>query len=281
MVVSYLGRGIAHELAGEPCQDAIRWRISEHGALVMALSDGAGRARWAKEAAQWCTEAVTHFFSGMPLASFAALPEEEGGALLLDRCRASLQRVREELVEADIRHFSATVVFAVADGERLLVGNLGDGMAVVLEDSGKVVLDFRPESGPMGGNSTWFVTSSGAEQHLRMRLLDRSADRAEFLALTSDGILEMLSGRGDGDPIQTIRELWSYIRSGDLDGEDALADALNQMAELTDERMDDWSMLLWWPEGEIQEESRGPVCRSMLQEEEEKYGIAGNREPED
>lgn len=278
MVVSYLGRGIAHELAGKPCQDAVNWCVSDHGDIVMALSDGAGTARRAKEAAQGIVETVTEFFCGMPLADFTLLSADQRRSLLLDSCRASLLRIRESAEETDIRQFSATFVFAVVSDTQLLVGNLGDGLAVVLEESGRLCLDFGPEAGLTGGNSTWFVISPDAEQHLRMQVLERSAERVDFLALTSDGIWELLCGRGDGDPVRTIRELRDYVRSGDLDGDDALADILNQMAELTDERMDDWSVVLWYAEGETAGSKWEPVCRSMLREENDKYGIPESAE---
>lgn len=279
MVISYLGRGIAHELAGEPCQDALGQRICGDGTIVMALSDGAGSARWAGEAARAITAAVTEFFCGTALSELTALPAEQIGTMLLESCRNVLRTIQEARQEPDIRQFSATVVFAAVSQTQILVGNLGDGMAAVLDDCGGTLLELGPEAGPMGGNSTWFVISPGAQQHLRIGVLDRSVDRPELLVLTSDGLRDLLWSRGDGDPLKTVRELWDLVRSGDLDGDDALADILNQMAELTDERMDDWSMLLWCAKGETADREWSPVCRSMLREEEEKYGIPASTEP--
>ncbi len=273
MVVHYLGRGIAHDLTGTPCQDALNGCRAENGSLILVLSDGAGGARRGGVAARSIVDTVTDFFRRMPLAEFLALPEECAGMMLLETCNGELRKLAKAMGEPDLRQFSATLAFTVLADGKLLVGHLGDGMALVLDDVGEAILYSAPDRGSAEGNSTWFTISPAALEHLRMRVPECDAERLGLLALTSDGPMDMLAGRGDGNPAKTIRELFGYIQCGELCSNADLADVLNQMAEVTWERMDDWAVVLWSPQGDFEEFPLGRVCYSMLREEEKKYGI--------
>lgn len=270
MVISYLGRGIAHERSGEACQDAIGGCRTDHGDWIIVLSDGAGEARYATEAAQLTVEAATDYLYQYTMEELTAHLLQHTQALL-EACTAKLRNMQCQLCEPDLQHFSATLIFAVIGREQILIGHLGDGMAVVLNDTGQTVLYSRPEQGAGGGNTTFFTVSPEAPEKLRSYVIDRSKARADLLALTSDGPLEMFAGRGGGDPVNTVRELWDYAHNIGLNSTRNLADVLDQMAEITIERMDDWSVVVWCTaEGEEMLPVNQVPC-SMLEEEERKY----------
>lgn len=278
MVVAYLGKGISHELDGAPCQDALGGCRAQNGNLILVLSDGAGRARRGGLASRSIVDTVINFFGRMPLAEFLAIPEGAAGKTLLDACNGELRKLAKAMQEPDLRQFSATLAFAVLADGKLLVGHLGDGLSLVLDDMGETMLYCAPDRGSAGGNSTWFTVSPTASERLCLKVLEADGRQPALLALTSDGPMDMLCGRGDGDAVETVRELLGYIRCGELRSDADLADVLNQMAEITQERMDDWSVVLWSPYGDHEDLPMDGVCHSMLREEEEKYGIGESEE---
>lgn len=268
-ILSYLGRGIMHEYRDLPCQDALGCRQADNGNVIAVLSDGAGSARYAAEAAQATVEAVLDHFSAVPLT--AEEPLETLRASVLRTCRERLMDLWEQLGEPDIRHLSATLLFAVSSRERMLLGHLGDGMLTVLDRSGAILLDSPPEHRDGQANATYFVISPWGRQHLRLYSLDLSASPVDFLVMTSDGSWDMFKNRGSGDPVATVREFQQYVNEMDIASNADLADVLNQMAEVAVERMDDWSVLMWSTSAEGTVADAPPTVVSMLREEEEKH----------
>jgi hypothetical protein len=190
--------------------------------------------------------------------------------VLLHACRSRLEQLRQAYHEQDIRHFCATLVFAVISDAQVIAGSLGDGFLAVLNDDGDPVLVLEPDRPYKESRTTYFVVSHDAHAHLRLRVLPASAD-AVFVAMLSDGSYTMFSNRGNYDPIATVREVQYYIDKGDIADDEDLADAIDQMAEYPYERLDDWSVLVWSARTErVVSDSVIPV-RSMLSSEEQKY----------
>lgn len=267
-ILGYLGTGIAHEREGIPCQDAIAAKRCANGCTVLALSDGAGSARHAQQAARSCAEAVVSLFGETALADFLQLEPAEQKQRILSACRDKISLLPEFSLEDAPEQYAATLLFLVRDETRLLLGHIGDGAAFAADAQGRCVFVSEPEN-LEGTNRTFFVSSPGAAEHLRLTVLDRQESGAQAVLLTSDGTRLMLRGRGGGDAKKTAEELLSYIQNGQVSDNAQLADVLRQMAELPCERLDDWSVLILSEAGEGQEELPPPV--SMLAEEEEKY----------
>lgn len=267
MLLSYYGWGIAHEQTGLPCQDALVGFRTANGTTVLAISDGATEAKYALTASKLTVQTVAAFFERMTLDEFLAMPRQLGAQLLLEECFDCLVKAADDQEEPDLRHYSATLVFAVIGPERILVGNLGDGCAVALDEQGNVLLDSCGDPNKGRGNVPTFTISESAEQNLRLYVLDRAETPVDYLVLTSDGPTEMLRNRSGGDLIATVRELWGYtVRQGMTDNA-IFEDVIEQMAEVPLERMDDWSMLIWGPgipEGEVRPDTQP---HSMLHNE--------------
>ena len=277
-VLSYLGRGIAHERAGIPCQDALSHRICENGNWVMALADGAGSARWAAEAAQSNVHAIMEYFDTFSLVEFADMEPQLRSQTLAEVCMACLKDLQQKLEEPDLRHLSATLVFAVVSQAYILLGHLGDGMAVALDAQGNTVLYSGPEQVDGNERATYFTSSAGAAGHLRLHLLERSKNNVDHIVLTSDGAYDMFRNRGSGDPLATVRELQHYVNQQGMAKNHELADVLNQMAEIAVERMDDWSVVVWSEAAEHTCQLPPALPHSMLEDEQEKYAAQNDEE---
>lgn len=267
MLLSYYGWGIAHEQAGVPCQDALVGFRTKNGTTILAISDGASEAKYAQTASKLTVQTVAAFFERMTLDAFLAKPRQLAAEMLLEECFDCLEKACAEQGEPDLRHYSATLAFAVIEPERVLVGNLGDGCAVALDERGNVLLDSCGDPNKVRGNVPTFTVSESAEQNLRLYVLDRTETPVDYLVLTSDGPAEMLRNRSGGDLIATVRELWGYtIEQGMTCGE-VFVDVLEQMAEVPLERMDDWSILIWGPGAPESAAAVETEPHSMLQAE--------------
>lgn len=272
-VIAYLGRGIGHERAGAPCQDAVRWRVCEDGKAVMALSDGAGSAEFAKEAAELTAQSVLDFFLSVPLADFLAREETEQKADVLRAVRDALERHPSYRPES-AGQFSATLLFAVAEGGRVLFGHLGDGAAYAEDPAGQLVHESEPDKRGEGG--TYFGVSPEAPR--RLRLAVRDAGGIAGAVLLSDGPYAMFRNRGGGAAGETARELMDYARENRLTCRAHLRDALKQMAEYPGERLDDWSVLLFAPDQDAEPDPPELETVSMLDEETAKYQSGGKED---
>lgn len=268
MLLSYYGWGIAHEQAGVPCQDAMVYCKAENGSTILVISDGASEAKQARVASTLTVQTVAAFFERTTLDAFLNMPHQLAVQTLLEECIECLENASIEQGEPDLRQYSATLVFAVIDPERVLVGNLGDGCAVALDNRGNVLLDSCGDPSKGRKNVPTFTISETAEQNLRLYVLDRTETPVDYLVLTSDGPVDMLSNRSGGNLIATVRELWGYTTQNGMTSSEVFEDVLEQMAEVPLERMDDWSMLVWGPGAPGDDPAfAAKAPRSMLQAE--------------
>ena len=275
-ILGYLGTGIAHERGGLPCQDAIGARSCENGNTVLALSAGASSSLFAREAARSHVEAVIGLFASVPLSAFLGLDVPEQKRRILAACREGLARLAGSEALFHAPDYAATLLLCVDDGERLLLGHLGDGALFAADENGETVFVSSPENAPEGASRTFFVSFPNAEEHLRLTSLRRGERSVSRVLLMSDGPCAMFQGRG-GSLQATAAELLLYVRQGLIETNSQLADVLRQMAELPCERLDDWSLLILDTPGEAAEPLPEPV--SMLAEEEEKYAERTGTEP--
>ena len=235
-IISYRGLGISHERRGMPCQDAVEGRAAKNGNWILALSDGAGQARFAEEAARATVESVTEFFENRELSAFLKMEDVAGKREILRAVREALENLsgfRSEMVE----QFAATVLFAVTDTKNALFGHLGDGAIFAMDDSGALVFESKPEN--QKKNATYFAVSQRAEKHFRLTRIP--AENISSMLLISDGPYRMFRDRGEGEASATALELMGYAHDKRITDESRLSDALNQMAEVPAERP--WSTM--------------------------------------
>jgi hypothetical protein len=261
-LLNYLGWGIAHERQGIPCQDVIGYATHENGNVVAVLSDGAGGAAWAREAAQANVDGVLEYFRDTSAARFREMEQAAAARELLEACVTRLRQLALDLGGCRSSDLSATLLFALWDGCVLTLGHLGDGMLLALDTSGNRSL-FSPPEHPAGDNrGSWFTVSPMAEAHLRLYHLD--ADRAGAFLMTSDGAYGMLRDRGGAAEAAGV--LAELARSGEIHTSQHLAELMYQIAPRPEERLDDWSFFIGCPGVEIRSDALQPPV-SMLREE--------------
>ena len=239
-IIQYLGRGVYHEDNDIPCQDRVRYCYAGNGNIILALSDGCSSARFAEIAAETNVETVIRLFSEIPLRDFLSLDLTSGNII---------EPILEAMKKRDPRHFkkdpydfSATLLFVVTDGSDILVGHLGDGNVLCVQEDGTEAF-YSEEENAGAADRTYFTVSDDAKAHLRLSLLH--ARDVRNIVLYSDGPQKMLWYRGDKDIKKAAMALTERVRSGEITDCAGLADALAGMtSDSMYQLMDDWSMLI-------------------------------------
>lgn len=237
----------------------------------MALSDGATSARYAREAAGATVKGIIQYFEEHTLEDFLALDPEEQKQTILSHVLHCLVLQARESGCSDPREFSATMLFLVNDGRKVICGHLGDGAVFLADSDNNIVYTSAPDNVEGSSTRTYFTVTADAAQHLRITELDVSADKVSQALMTSDGAYLMFYNRGGRDPSRTAGELLSYVNSGEITSNEDLRDAISQMAEIASERLDDWSVIICSDREEPSAAAK-PEPVSMLAEELEKYG---------
>lgn len=260
--------GIAHQREALPCQDMLGHRCCENGNRVLAVSDGAGSARFAREAANTNVNALLDYFERVPLTDFLNKENECRVREILDACIDTLIDCSGEHENSMLADFAATLIFFVSNGESWAAGHLGDGYLLVQDAGGEVLLSSEPENAGRS-NRTYFTLSPDAADHLHITCRAADTPVPDLILMTSDGISPMFRTRRGSD-YETAAEILQYVRQGYIRNNADLADALNQMVIYPIDRIDDWSVLIWSNPERFDAYAPAPVV-SMLEVEENRF----------
>jgi Protein phosphatase 2C len=188
--VTASAKGRRHQSSGEPCEDIVG-RVFHKGIYVVALADGAGSARLARDGATIAVDAALSYLKRnfRPLAS---APSEQGGKRVIAHIRGAMERAANTrgVLLADL---ACTLLFAANDGRTLLVGQLGDGRVAVRNvETNNWQSVHEPTRGEYA-NETCFITSSNyAEKFALARYETRHVNAC---ILMSDGAEASLFNR--------------------------------------------------------------------------------------
>jgi hypothetical protein len=177
-----------------PCQDAHAYRVLPGEAILVAVADGAGTAEHSAKGAQWAVDQVMAAFLG------AALPRDEPGWSSLmrgvfARAREAVERLAE-VESAELRLFASTLICAVATGELLAVGQIGDGIVVARAPDGSLFAATEPQRGEYA-NETLFLTMPGALDQIQVKVYPQPV---RALAAMSDGLTRLAIVVAENDP---------------------------------------------------------------------------------
>jgi hypothetical protein len=173
--------GAVHQGDGVDCQDAALVDFSAKGALIAAISDGAGSTRHGAEGAQIATRAFC--FSAAHLLQrkrVADLDEKSAREIVED-----VERHLEQAAAASgipLAEYSCTLLGVLADENDAVFLQIGDGAAVYHADALQVA--FWPEDSEFI-NVTQFVTGVDAQKQLRFH---RVGGPIRHVALFTDGL---------------------------------------------------------------------------------------------
>lgn len=235
-------RGRGHKKRGIECQDFAECRWVSAETLVLALSDGAGSAKFAREASRSNVEAVLELFSKISLEAFLRLPEVKQKEAILEACLEKLKKCAEDNQDLDKRQYSATLLFAVINEAYIYYGHLGDGAVHLTDQEGKSCFYSPPDNGETN-RSTFFTVSTDALEHLRVTVVDRKTHDISMVLMMSDGPELMFGDRGFGNPIETAEEIAPFLVNGEVENDGEFEELLDEMTELESEKSDDWSLL--------------------------------------
>jgi serine/threonine protein phosphatase PrpC len=208
-VVGAAVEGISHQKLGLPCQDALDYRITPGGALLVALADGAGSAQRADLGARCAVDAALEALS----VGLEEVSGQDADALedlvqnAFEAARCGLELLAEE-EQQDLRDFASTLTCAVVLPDRLAIGQLGDGAIVVRDEEGNYFTATRAQRGEYA-NETYFLSQEDALEHLEIVVIDGPV---QALAAMSDGLTRLALKMPSYEPhVPFFQPLFAYI----------------------------------------------------------------------
>jgi Protein phosphatase 2C len=181
-VVAASVTGEAHLKQGKGNEDAFCLASCLDGALVLAVSDGAGSAKCGAEGAELATTYVLEFLSEIELPT----TEESWQALM----QGTVQHVHNALEihattqEKDIKDFSCTLLVAVLTPSHIAALQIGDGAIVGM--NGETITRLTRATHGEYASETVFVTSQDYLRSFSCVVL--SSENLTGLALLTDGL---------------------------------------------------------------------------------------------
>ncbi len=235
-ILNFIGKGIYHQDKGMPCQDSLLSSY-ENGRAVLALSDGCGSSSFSHIASDIIVRAVKDFFGGREL---SADSETKGG--LIEFINHRLREKAEELSLRDMQELLATLIFAVQEGDRLLVGQIGDGALMCFDEEGRCVYFSAPENSG-AKNRTYFINSASAYDKLRMELTDCAGIRN--IILFTDGPQRFFENQINTNLKAAVSEIVGKVRSQEIATEAQLKNYIHEIfGENIYDVYDDWSLIV-------------------------------------
>jgi len=182
--------GRKHLKDNQTCQDAVSTYYSTRLAVV-ALSDGAGSAKFSALGAQLAAQTICKTLR----ASFRRLGSSNADTVSLVLFKAVYNAIEHAALKkgVEVRDLACTLLFSATDGRRVLLGQLGDGIVATSNTGDKSwqrVFDL-PKREYL--NLTPLITGPSSHNHLQTCWTDTT--KVSSVALMSDGAAESLHQR--------------------------------------------------------------------------------------
>lgn len=236
-VVGASVQGTSHQAADVECQDAHAYTALSNGDLIVAVADGAGSAPRGQEGARLATDHIVAWLGEVLQVEYPQDRHEWVGLMA-----AAMREAREALYERAIQHetpvrvFSTTLTCAVATAECLVVGHIGDGVAIIKDAMGHYEVVARPQRGEYA-NEAAFLTMPNALDYIEVALLSQSI---EALALSTDGLLRLATKLPNFDPFPPFfRPLFDFTTQAEDLSQAEIALAQFLASERVCQRTDD------------------------------------------
>lgn len=180
--------GTSHRARAAGRQDAFASRALPDGTLILAVADGAGSAPRSAEGATRAAEHVVHSLRRMILKRCPQTDADWERVIWRACLNARLSVLAlARFARRPPRDFATTLTCAVLTDERLIVGQVGDGLAVVRDVGGVLHAPVRPSRGEYA-NETAFLTMPGMTHALQVVV---TPVRGQAVAVTTDGLLRL------------------------------------------------------------------------------------------
>jgi len=222
--------GTSHQKRSQPCQDAWAATIRDDGFLLVAVADGAGSAARSRDGATCAVEAAIAYLANLTfpdLTNQQTCDKEEPDLeptwepLLREALTTAKTAVVEQAEAAGLppRDYASTLILLVASPAGVAVAQIGDGAAVMMDESGTLMALTQPQQGEYA-NQTTFLTSEGAIAQAEISL---QPIPAQGIALFSDGLQRLALQMPEGTPHNGFfSPLFQFINQDlELDGANA------------------------------------------------------------
>jgi Protein phosphatase 2C len=189
--------GTSHISSAKDCEDAIRFKTATlpdgEQALICFVSDGAGSAKYAKEAAETAVGKALEA-SELLLAQNA---EIDTGHLIqiAETIYGALEALAVER-QAPLNDFSCTFLGALILPRRACFLQIGDGAIVRADDTGFYSTLWWPHNGEYQNTTTFLIDDRGFG-NLQTRIIE---ERIDEIAIFSDG-LQMLALNNESESV--------------------------------------------------------------------------------
>jgi hypothetical protein len=179
-------RGTSHEATGEVCQDSYCLAMPSPEALVIAIADGAGSAKYADVGAGLAASRGVEQLCSRLAENGGLTSEEHLKGILRGGLAAAREAVEAEAAarQAGAHDLATTLILMIARPELIAVSQIGDGATVVADEAGEILALTLPPEGEYI-NETTFLTSADALSTAQTILW---RGRAAQLAAFSDGL---------------------------------------------------------------------------------------------
>ncbi|MBR5205212.1 MAG: protein phosphatase 2C domain-containing protein [Bacteroidaceae bacterium] len=167
-------------------QDSISQEPADDYVCVV-MADGAGMARCAKEGSTFTTKTALDILRFHKDGIYDFTMDEIRNVVLsnlLDRLRKKAEEEGNILDD-----YMCTLMFFITNGDRYVIGNLGDGLIGCMNKDGEGRVLSMPEHGKFA-NQSFFVTQPEAFEHLRIGMGRFDSDCVYFLM--TDGSADCL-----------------------------------------------------------------------------------------
>jgi serine/threonine protein phosphatase PrpC len=208
--------GTSHKQSGAECQDT--WTISQaiipagfEVVTAVCVSDGAGSAEKAFAGAKLTAFAVSNWLCEH-FPSALSLSQNQIGKACLAKVRRLVRRAAERAGYSPNEYAATLVAVCVGSNGAWLALHLGDG-GIVGEFANQVLVVSPPEKGEFA-NESWFVTSEGALEHLRVygSPFNQEFCKPTGFVIFSDGVENSLLNRRTGTVAHAASIMLGWLR---------------------------------------------------------------------
>ena len=168
------------------CQDCAEYTVTQDGIYVAALSDGASGSRFGDIAARCNVNAVLNYFHQVNFHQFCEYPKEQQSKEIVNYCVSSIIHMMKNIPNSQYHDFCATLLFIVSDGEKYIVGHLGDGLICSYQKDESTHLLSEPDNIDSDSTRTYFTLSKDSDKHMIISELQALAE-IKAIILMSDG----------------------------------------------------------------------------------------------
>lgn len=242
-ILRFLGEGVGHSDRGNPCQDRLSAVVAENGTAIFAVSDGCSSSKYGGEAAQVNIDVVNNIFSQLRIKDLSVesllglypyLAEKINKPTTVTDCLGRVLGYEQSVLsnklsetDKDVRStdFCATLLFAIVEQDRTLVGHIGDGNIIFYDGNGETVFHSEPENGS-SSSRTFFTLSKDFVEHFFLKEI--STDSYKSMIMSSDGTQSMFSLEGNHAVEKAAYELAvKPVAEGTVHGDKEFAELLH------------------------------------------------------